>query len=128
MARPLILVSCWRRELPTYLGERTRLETLDPAYAERVSAAGGQPLLVSRPAAAADESVAQLMELVDGVLLTGGGDVVPASYGAERENVQDDDAEADEFELALIAAARAAALPTLAICRGAQLLASAHGG
>ena len=128
MARPLILVSCWRRELPTYLGERTRLETLDPAYAERVSAAGGQPLLVSRPAAAADESVAQLMELVDGVLLTGGGDVVPASYGAERENVQDDDAEADEFELALIAAARAAALPTLAICRGAQLLAIAHGG
>src|ERR1700748_809887 len=104
MARPLILVSCWRRELPTYLGERTRLETLDPAYAERVSDAGGQPLLASRPPGAGHETVAQLMELVDGVLLTGGGDVDPASYGARRENVQDDDAGADEFELAIIRA------------------------
>ena len=49
--RPLILVNCWRRELPTFLGERTRLDTLDPAYAERVSDAGGQPLLLSRPPA-----------------------------------------------------------------------------
>src|ERR1700729_1202078 len=128
MARHLILVSCRGRELPNCLNDRTRLETLDPAYAERVSDAGGQPLLASRPASAAHEAVAQLIELADGVLLTGGGDGGPASYGAQRENVQDDDAEADEFELALIAAARTAALPTLAICRGAQLLAIAHGG
>ena len=36
MTRPRILVTCWRRPLPTYLGERTILDTLDPAYAGRV--------------------------------------------------------------------------------------------
>ena len=69
-----------------------------------------------------------MLALADGLLLTGGGDVDPATYGAEPENVDDPDAGADEWELALIAAARERALPTLAICRGAQLLAVAHGG
>jgi len=128
MARPLILVNTWRRPLPTFLGERTVLDTLDPAYADRVSEAGGQPLLVGRPPAQAAEAVEQLIELVDGLLLTGGGDVDPAVYGEARQNVAGDDAAADEFELALIHAAAAARLPTLAICRGAQLLAVASGG
>ena len=128
MSRPLILISCWRRALPTYLGERTRLETLDPAYAERVSAAGGQPLLLSRPPSAGDRSAPELVDLADGVVLSGGGDVDPAAYGAPRENVADVDAEADQFELEIIRAARAAQLPTLGICRGAQLLAVAHDG
>jgi putative glutamine amidotransferase len=128
MTRPLILVTCWRRRLPTFLGARTILETLDPAYADRISHAGGQPLLVSRPPSRSDETACELIELADGLLLTGGGDVDPASYGAARDNVEGDDLEADRFELALIAAAEAARLPTLAICRGAQLLAVAHGG
>jgi len=125
MTRPRILVTCWRRPLPTYLGERTILDTLDPAYAARVSDAGGLPVVVSRPA---DHAFEDLLSLADGLLLTGGGDVDPASYGAEPENVDDPDAGADEWELTLIAAARDRGLPTLAICRGAQLLAVAHGG
>lgn len=128
MASPLILVNCWRRPLPTFLGEQTVLDTLDPAYADGVSNAGGQPLLIGRPPGPAAEVVEQLIELADGLLLTGGGDVDPAAYGETRQNVAGDDAAADDFELALIEAARAARLPTLAICRGAQLLAVAHGG
>ena len=128
MARPLILVTCWRRPLPTFLGERTVLDTLDPAYADRVAQAGGQPLLVSRPADRIPESVEKLIELADGIVLTGGGDVDPTFYGAGRENVEGDDPVADGFEVALLQAARASGLPTLAICRGAQLLAVAHGG
>jgi putative glutamine amidotransferase len=62
------------------------------------------------------------------VLMTGGGDVDPIYYGAERENVHDDDARADAFELDIINAARDLELPMLAICRGAQLLAVAHQG
>jgi putative glutamine amidotransferase len=125
MRRPRILVTCWRRPLPTYLGERTLLDTLDPAYAGRVHDAGGLPLLVSRQLGGALD---ELLELADGLLLTGGGDVDPEAYGAPPENVADVDAQADAFELALIAAARERQLPTLAICRGAQLLAVAHGG
>ncbi|MGH2856663.1 MAG: gamma-glutamyl-gamma-aminobutyrate hydrolase family protein [Solirubrobacteraceae bacterium] len=131
MPRPLILVNCWRRELPTYLGERTRLDTLDPAYSEGVEAAGGRPLLISRPPGTSAELVGaaeELIALADGLLLTGGGDVDPASYGTPKENVDAEDPNADAFELALIDAARARGLPTLAVCRGAQLLAVAHGG
>ncbi len=127
-ARPLILVNVWRRPLPTFLGEQTVLDTLDPAYADRASHAGGQPLLVGRPPANPVEAAEQLVELADGLVLTGGGDVDPAVYGAARENVAGDDPAADAFELALIHAAAAARLPTLAICRGAQLLAVASGG
>jgi putative glutamine amidotransferase len=126
--RPRILVTCWRRPLPTYLGERTVLDTLDPAYAAGVSAAGGLPLLVSRPVDRDKAPLDELLELADGLLLTGGGDVDPAAYGARPENVADVDRAADAFELALIAAARERSLPALAICRGAQLLAVAHGG
>lgn len=128
VARPLILVTCWRRELPTFLGERTRLDTLDPAYAERVADAGGRPLLVSRSWGSDSAAIDELITLADGLVLTGGGDVDPAAYGADRDNVAGDDSAADAFELGLIGAARAAGLPTLAICRGAQLLAIAHGG
>jgi putative glutamine amidotransferase len=70
----------------------------------------------------------ELIALADGLVLTGGGDVDPASYGAAPEDVADEDPEADAFELGLLRAARTARLPTLAICRGAQLLAVAHGG
>jgi putative glutamine amidotransferase len=128
MARPLILITCWRRYLETFLGERTLLDTLDPAYADRVAEAGGWPLLISRPPADLRQTVDELIELADGLVLTGGGDVDPASYGATTENVVDEDSEADAFELGLLRAARTARLPTLAICRGAQLLAVAHGG
>lgn len=125
MTRPRILVTSWRRALPTYLGDRTLLDTLDPAYAARVFNAGGLPLVVSRPPS---DVLGDLLPLADGLLLTGGGDVDPASYDAEPENADDLDADADGWELALIGAARKERLPTLGICRGAQLLAVAHGG
>ncbi len=128
MERPRILVTSWRRPLSTYLGEGTLLDTLDPAYAARVADAGGLPLVVSRPPVGAAGCLDELLGLADGLLLTGGGDVDAASYGAAAENVSDPDAEADAWELALIAAARDRSLPTLAVCRGAQLLAAAHGG
>jgi putative glutamine amidotransferase len=129
MERPRILVTCWRRPLPTYLGERTMLDTLDPAYAARVTDAGGLPLILSRPPGPTAQTLLdEMLAMADGLLLTGGGDVDPASYGALAENADEPDAGADDWELAVIAAARARALPTLGICRGAQLLAVAHGG
>jgi putative glutamine amidotransferase len=129
MERPRILITTWRRPFPTYLGERTILDTFDPAYAARVSDAGGLPLVISRPPGpTALTLLDELFAIADGLLLTGGGDVDPAIYGASLENSDDPDAAADDWELALIAAARERALPTLAVCRGAQLLAVAYGG
>jgi len=130
--RPRILVTPWRRVLPTYLGEHTVLDALDPAYAGRIAEAGGLPLIVSRPPAStpapAADIAADLLDLADGLLVTGGGDVDPATYGEAAHNVQDADPDADRWELELLRGAQARNLPTLAICRGAQLLAVAHGG
>lgn len=123
MTAPRIAITAWRRELPTLLGERTLLDSLDPAYAAGVAAAGGVPFVVTRDAGA------KALEGMDGLLLSGGGDVAPATYGAvDGGACEDVDAEADAWELALIGEARRRRLPTMGICRGMQLLAVAHGG
>lgn len=120
----------WRRELPTFLGERTVLDALDPAYADRVAESGGLPLVVPRPPQGAEDDIAEgLLELADGLLLSGGGDVDPHSYDAEDEGGNSDmDAHADAWEVTLIREAARRRLPTLGICRGAQLMAVAFGG
>ena len=121
---PRIAITPWLRELPTALGDRTRLYALDPAYADCVIAAGGIPTLLIH---GVDPHTA--LHGVDALLLSGGGDVAPTSYGAVDEgSCEDVDEIADSWELALIAAARARRIPTLGICRGMQLLAVAHGG
>jgi putative glutamine amidotransferase len=144
MRRLRILITPWRRTLPTFLGERTLLDTLDPAYADRVAEAGGQALIVPRPPAEVEAAAEEVLDLADGLLLSGGGDVHPASYGrasaaaaedappaapeAEAERLEDVDPQADAWELLLARGAAARGLPTLGICRGAQILAVAFGG
>ncbi len=128
--RPRIAITPWRRELPTMLGERTTLDALDPAYSDRVAEAGGLPLILPRPpASAAPEIAEEALELVDGLLLSGGGDLAPQTRAADGgAEVKDEDAEADRWEVELVRAAARRRLPTLGICRGAQLMAVAFGG
>jgi len=94
------------------------------AYAEQVAAAGGVPVLLP-PLPGESAAVARL----DAVILSGGGDLDPAGYGApphpETTRVQP---ERDRAELDLLAAARAARVPVLAICRGLQIVNTACGG
>jgi putative glutamine amidotransferase len=66
---------------------------------------------------------------LDGLLLTGGEDVAPTRYGeTPHPTVVDVEPARDEFEIALVAAARDRQLPLFAICRGIQLLNVACGG
>lgn len=92
------------------------------AYLAGLVAADARPLLL--PGAQA----ADLLDLVDAVVLTGGVDVDPTLYGGRRLPDEEIDPNRDAHELAVIAAAAAARLPLLAICRGHQLLAVAAGG
>lgn len=67
----------------------------------------------------------------DGLLLLGGGDLDPRSYGEAHQDVPNSygvDQRADDDGLAAIAAALSAERPVLGICRGAQLLNVAYGG
>ena len=94
-------------------------------YMESVRRAGGEPIEV----AAGGELPEHLLARVDGIMLTGGGDVDPMLYGeAPHATFQAAEADRDAFETALTRAAIAADIPYLAICRGMQLLNVAMGG
>ena len=93
-------------------------------YAQSIASAGGVPLQLTR-----DADVNDLVALLDGLVLSGGADIDPAQYGAEpHPRLGEIDPGRDEFELALLGAARAKEIPILGICRGAQLVNVAHGG
>jgi len=99
---PVIGLTGFRRDLPTYLGERTDLYTLDPGYADGVTRAGGLPLIIPH-----NDDPAQVLDLLDGLVLTGGGDLHPEHYGATAEvELDDPNAGADRWELALARGAR----------------------
>ena len=69
-----------------------------------------------------------LPENVDGVCLSGGGDIAAARYGADDLACDDVDPARDDLELALARRALDLDLPLLGICRGFQLLNVARGG
>jgi putative glutamine amidotransferase len=97
---------------------------LPASYAEQVAAAGGIPVLLP-PLPGVAASVSRL----DGLILTGGGDIEPGRYGAEpHPRTGRVSAPRDAAELQLLAAAAAAGLPLLGICRGLQLVNVARGG
>ena len=75
------------------------------------------------------ESPRKVLGEIDGVLLTGGGDVDPAFYGEDRHPLTHDaEPGRDEFEIDLARRAITGDVPLLAICRGAQVLNVAAGG
>lgn len=123
--RPLVGITSWRRKLDTYLGAEV-LQTLAGYYSDSVIAAGMTPIIF--PNGQDPSEAGRLVSLVDGVLLSGGDDIHPGSYGAETVSVHGTDATVDDFEIAVIEAARAQDKPLLAICRGLQMLNVAMGG
>ena len=103
-----------------------RRQAIGAAYVAAVLAAGGVPLVLPYQAGHA----ADLLAVVDGLLLSGGGDVDPARYGDTTRHpaTYGIDAARDAFELDLATAAVAAEVPVLGICRGLQVLNVAGGG
>lgn len=101
---------------------------LMPAYVDAVRAAGGVPVLI--PLGLDDAEVRALLARVDGLLLPGGGDVVPAAYGGNDRDptVRDTDDVRDRAEFLLVEHALEQVKPLLAICRGLQVFNVALGG
>jgi gamma-glutamyl-gamma-aminobutyrate hydrolase PuuD len=95
------------------------------SYVRAVEAAGGRALLVPP----STEAVEETLDVLDGLLLSGGADLDPASYGAgahpETNGVRPD---RDRAELALLEGALARDMPVLAVCRGSQVLNVSRGG
>ena len=96
-----------------------------PDYEEAVRRAGGDPRVLD-PAA---DRPADVVGGVDGILLAGGGDVLPSLYGASAHtSFEAAEAGRDEYEIELVRRALEADLPVFAICRGIQVLNVARGG
>lgn len=96
-----------------------------PDYEESVRRAGGDVRVLNRAA----DRPSDVITAVDGVLLTGGGDVQPSIYGAPSHPAFDPaEPGRDEYEVELVRRAVDANLPVFAICRGIQVLNVARGG
>lgn len=96
-------------------------------YIECLRRAGALPVVLTCPDDDAEEGLA----LLDGLLLIGGGDVEPSRYVGGRQGhpeLYGIEPDRDDFELALLRAADARALPTLCVCRGMQVMNVAFGG
>lgn len=95
-------------------------------YRDAVTAAGGEPVLVGP---VASTSLPAVLADFDGLLLPGGTDVEPATYGGVRHpSVDLAHPDRDALELEAARFAKRSGLPTLAICRGMQVVNVALGG
>ncbi|NII69813.1 gamma-glutamyl-gamma-aminobutyrate hydrolase family protein [Microbacterium ulmi] len=120
--------------LTTYLEQArqgvwdVRAAFLPQQYFTSVTDAGGIAVLLP-PQPSPDQTAEAVLDGLDGLILTGGLDVQPELYGAQRHPLTDPARpDRDEWELALFRGAERRRMPVLAICRGLQLVNVARGG
>jgi putative glutamine amidotransferase len=96
-------------------------------YAAAVEKAGGLPLLL--PFAVDHSLIPRYVDVLDGILFTGGNDMNPARYGEQwHPKVARMDKRREEFEFALIAEVERRRTPALGVCFGSQLMNVFRGG
>lgn len=116
--KPLIGVTSYQRN------DEDRF-TLPASYLDAVERADGIPMII----APTTENIQEQLDRLDGVVLTGGADIDPSHYdGEHNESVYGVNRERDYYELELTRKAMQKKIPTLAICRGLQVLNVAMGG
>lgn len=127
MAKPRIGITM--NQFVTESGILTGLKRqyVSDAYIQSVLRAGGVPVLL--PIIEGKEAIKEQAAMIDGLLLSGGGDVQPQLFGEEPERQTGTVLpERDAHELALVKLAMVASKPILGICRGCQVLTIALGG
>lgn len=131
MNAPLIGISTSELRAPAQV---SRSREADPprrelalalSYPSSIARFGGVPVVIPPGVSLAEE----LVRMLDGLLLSGGPDIDPSTYGAQPDPaLGPTERELDIFELEIVRLADAAGLPILGLCRGAQMLNVARGG
>ena len=99
--------------------------TVGARYVQAVRRAGGAAVVLP----AGEEAAGDIAARIDGLILSGGGDVDPALYGGVwRDEVYGVNRERDAFEIALVREALQRRMPIFGICRGCQVINVALGG
>jgi putative glutamine amidotransferase len=124
MKRPIVGITTYAQ--PARWGAWDLPAALIPLdYVTALERAGARPLLVPPT----EDGIDETLDVLDAIVFSGGADVDPAVYGAERQEVTDaPQKHRDRAELALLRAALERDMPVLAICRGSQLLNVSRGG
>ncbi len=127
VARPVIGI-CTALEKARWSVWELDAALLPMNYVQAVQRAGGLALMLP-PDEQLVEDPDEVLAMLDGLVLAGGADIDPATYGEQREeHTVDTVPERDRFEVALARAAIERDLPLLGICRGMQLINVACGG
>ena len=127
MARPVIGI-CTVLERARWSVWDQEAFLLPRSYIRAVQAAGGLVVMIP-PDESVHEEPDQVLDLVDGLILAGGADIDPSTYGAEpHPETKGTVPERDAFELALARRAIDRDIPLLGVCRGMQLMNVARGG
>ncbi|MCV7179055.1 gamma-glutamyl-gamma-aminobutyrate hydrolase family protein [Mycolicibacterium sphagni] len=125
--RPVIGLTTYLQQAKSGIWDKNAA-FLPGIYIEGVGLAGGIATLLPPQPVDADIA-AQVLDGIDGLIITGGRDVDPSAYGHDPHPTTDEpDRGRDAWEFALVSAALRRHLPVLGICRGAQVLNVALGG
>jgi putative glutamine amidotransferase len=124
MSRPVVGITTYVEEA-NWGNWRLDAALIPYMYVEMLERAGGRALLVPP----SEDGVEETLDVLDGLLVSGGADLDPDAYGAEAHPETAGTRPArDRAELALIEAALARDMPVLAVCRGSQVLNVVRGG
>ncbi len=113
--------------ITTFMGEKKGYYSVSSNYTDSVSSAGGIPVCI--PVISNEKDYADYMNILDGIIFTGGIDISPLSYGENPISlVNAISSVRDDYEIGLFRRAYDNNMPILGICRGNQLINIALGG
>jgi putative glutamine amidotransferase len=122
MRRPLIGLTAYAQQVQ-YGSNNLMAGMLPMTYVKAVHATGGRAVLITP-----DDPDTDVLDSLDGIMFSGGGDVDPAYWGALTHPETEIDAARDTAELMLMKSALEMDLPVLGVCRGMQVMAVVAGG
>ena len=126
VTQPLVAVPAYRLPAGRVTSWHVGCFAVPEPYVQAIRRAGMTPVILPETDL---EAVASMLDMFDAVLLLGGGDVDPSRYGGDmHDEVYGVDPHRDELEISLVREAERRDLPTLAVCRGIQVVNVARGG